>query len=151
MIPCSKLCVAKTKYSESLQSQRTKEQIKTSFDFPKILCKCVSKNRISGFSFLCQDTNIPGSNLVKTMLPLFKETDQYHIKHRIEGQTSRSLNYFSLLGLELPLKQELSNTIELSSFLLHVLFNFSTEFLKTSREFSENTMKTYCCFIVSFK
>ena len=47
---------------------------------------------IKVFSFLCQDTNMPGSNFAKDMLQLFKETNYHYIKHRMEGQTSRSLN-----------------------------------------------------------
>ena len=45
-------------------------------------------------------------------------------------------------------QQELSNTIELNSFMVYVLCGFSTECLKTSRDFNllfENTMKTPCC------
>ena len=88
------------------------------------------------------------------MLQLFKESNQHYIKHRMEGQTNRSLNSFSLICSELPIKQEISNTIELTSCLVHVLCDFSTECLMTSREFSllfEKAMKTCCCFIVSFK
>ena len=43
---CSKLYVTKIKYSKSLQSQRTKGEIKTSFNFDVILCIYVSKNGI---------------------------------------------------------------------------------------------------------
>ena len=43
---CSKLYVTKIKYSKSLQSQRTKGEIKTNFNFAVILCIHVSKNRI---------------------------------------------------------------------------------------------------------
>ena len=43
---CSKLYVIKIKYSESLQSQRTKGEIKAGFNFAVILCKYVSKNGI---------------------------------------------------------------------------------------------------------
>ena len=59
-----------------------------------------------------------------------------------------------LFSSELSIKQELSNIIELTSCLVHVLCGFSTGCLNTSREFSllfKNTMKTFCCFIVSFK
>ena len=44
--------------------------------------------------------------------------------------------------------------IELTSCVVQVLCGFSTECLKTSESFSllfENTMKTSCCFIVSFR
>ena len=43
---CSKLHVTKIKYSKSLQSQRTKGEIKKSFNFAVILCIYVSKNGI---------------------------------------------------------------------------------------------------------
>ena len=43
---CSKLHVTKIKYSKSLQSQRTKGEMKTSFNFSVILCIYVSKNGI---------------------------------------------------------------------------------------------------------
>ena len=43
---CSNLYLTKTKYSKTLQSQRTKSEIKTSFNFVKIICKYVSKNLI---------------------------------------------------------------------------------------------------------
>ena len=43
---CSKLYLTKIKYSKSLQSQRTKGQIKTSFNFNAGLCIYVSKNGI---------------------------------------------------------------------------------------------------------
>ena len=43
---CSKLYVTKIKYRESLQSQRTKDEIRTSSNFAVILCKYVSKNGI---------------------------------------------------------------------------------------------------------
>ena len=46
MMTCSKLCVTKINYSKSLQSQRTKGEIKTNFDCAVILCKYVSKNGI---------------------------------------------------------------------------------------------------------
>ena len=60
----------------------------------------------------------------------------------MEGQTSRSVNSFLLFCSELPIKQELSNTIELTSCVVHVLCGFSTDCLKTLRELNENTMKT---------
>ena len=41
---CSKLYVTKIKYSKGLQSQRTKSEIKASFNFAVILCIYVSKN-----------------------------------------------------------------------------------------------------------
>ena len=41
---CSKLYATKIKYSKSSQSQRTKGEIKTSFNFSVILCIYVSKN-----------------------------------------------------------------------------------------------------------
>ena len=43
---CSKLYVTKIKYSKSLQTQITKGEIKTSFNFAVILCIYVSKNGI---------------------------------------------------------------------------------------------------------
>ena len=43
---CSKLYVTKIKYSKSLQSQRTKGEIKTSFSFAVILCICVQKRNL---------------------------------------------------------------------------------------------------------
>ena len=43
---CSKLQVTKIKYSKSLQSKRTKSEIKTSFNFAVIVCIYVSKNGI---------------------------------------------------------------------------------------------------------
>ena len=43
---CSKLYVTKIKYSKSLQSQRTKGEIKTSFNFNVIICMYVSKSGI---------------------------------------------------------------------------------------------------------
>ena len=43
MMTCSKLHVTKIKHSRSLQSQITKSEIKTSFNFTVILCKYVSK------------------------------------------------------------------------------------------------------------
>ena len=46
MMTCSKLYATKIKYGKSLQSQRTKGEIKTSFNFAVILCKYVSKNGI---------------------------------------------------------------------------------------------------------
>ena len=69
----------------------------------------------------------------------------------MEDQTSRSLNSFPLFCSGLPIKLELSNTIEVTSCVVHVICGFPTEYLKTSREFSENTMKTPCCIIASFK
>ena len=56
------------------------------------------------FSCLCQDTNMAGSTFVKKMLQLFKETNQHYIKHRMEGQTSRPLNSFSLFSSEIAIK-----------------------------------------------
>ena len=44
MMTCSKLYVINIKYSKSLQSQRTKGEIKTSFSFNVVPCKYVSKN-----------------------------------------------------------------------------------------------------------
>ena len=46
MVTCPKLYVTKIKYSKSLQSKRTKGEIKTSFSFTVILCKYLSKNGI---------------------------------------------------------------------------------------------------------
>ena len=46
MMACSKLYVTKTKYSKILQSQRTKDEIKNSFDLTFVLCKYVSRNGI---------------------------------------------------------------------------------------------------------
>ena len=43
---CSKLYATKIKYSKSLQSRRTKSELKTSFNFAVILCKYVPKNLI---------------------------------------------------------------------------------------------------------
>ena len=43
---CSKLYVTKIKYSKSLHSQRTKGEIKTSFNFNIVLCIYVFKNGI---------------------------------------------------------------------------------------------------------
>ena len=43
---CSKLYVTKIKYRKSLQSQRTKDEIKTSFNFDVNLCIYVPKNGI---------------------------------------------------------------------------------------------------------
>ena len=43
LMTCSKLFVTKAKYNKGLQSQRTKGQINTSFDFTVILWKYVSK------------------------------------------------------------------------------------------------------------
>ena len=63
----------------------------------------------------------------------------------MEGKTSISLNPVSLFCSKLPVKQDLSNNIQLTSCVVHVLCRFSTESLKTSREFSllfENTIKT---------
>ena len=73
----------------------------------------------------------------------------------MEGQTSRSLNSFSLFCSELTIKLEelYKNTIKLTSSVVHVLCGFSRECLKTSREFSlisENTVKMSCYFMVSF-
>ena len=45
MITYSKLYATKIKYSKSLQSQRTKSEIKTNFSFTVILCKYVPKKR----------------------------------------------------------------------------------------------------------
>ena len=45
MMACSKLYVTKLKCSKSLQSQRTKDEIKTSFNFTVILCKYVSRKQ----------------------------------------------------------------------------------------------------------
>ena len=42
----SRLQVTKIKYSKSLQSKRTKSEIKTSFNFAVIVCIYVSKNGI---------------------------------------------------------------------------------------------------------
>ena len=50
MMACSKLYATKIKYSKSLQSQRTKGEIKTSFNFTVILCKyeiCVQKTKFN--------------------------------------------------------------------------------------------------------
>ena len=44
MMTCSKLYVTKIKYSKSWQSQITKGELKTSFNFTVILCKYVSKS-----------------------------------------------------------------------------------------------------------
>ena len=41
-----KVILTKIKYSKTLQNQRTKSEIKTSFNFAKIICKYVSKNWI---------------------------------------------------------------------------------------------------------
>ena len=41
---CSKLFVTKIKYSKSLQSQKTKDEIKTCFNFAAILRNYVFKN-----------------------------------------------------------------------------------------------------------
>ena len=46
MMTCSMLRVTKIKYSKSLQSQRTKGEIKTSFNLPVNLCKYMCKNGI---------------------------------------------------------------------------------------------------------
>ena len=43
---CSKVYVNKIKYGKSLQSQRTKGEIKASFNFAVILCIYVFKNGI---------------------------------------------------------------------------------------------------------
>ena len=43
---CSRLYVIKIKYGKSFQSQRTKDEIKTDFNFAVNLCMHVSKNRI---------------------------------------------------------------------------------------------------------
>ena len=43
---CSKLYVTKIKCAKKLQSQTTKGEINTSFNFAVILCKYVSKNGI---------------------------------------------------------------------------------------------------------
>ena len=43
---CSKLYAAKIKYNKSLQSQRTKGEVKTSFNFAAILYIYVPKNEI---------------------------------------------------------------------------------------------------------
>ena len=45
MITYSKLYATKIKYSKSLQSQRTKSEIKANFSFTVILCKYVPKKR----------------------------------------------------------------------------------------------------------
>ena len=45
MITYSNLYATKIKYSKSLQSQRTKSEIKTNFSFTVILCKHVPKKR----------------------------------------------------------------------------------------------------------
>ena len=45
MMTCSKLYATKIKCSKSLQSQRTKGETKTNFNFTGILCKYVSKKR----------------------------------------------------------------------------------------------------------
>ena len=59
---------------------------------------------ISEFFFLLSRYKHARIKLRQKMLHLFKETHQHHIKHRMEGQTSRSLNSFSLFCQELPLK-----------------------------------------------
>ena len=46
MMTCSNLYVTKTKYSKSLQSHRTKGEIKASFNFVVIISIYVSKNGI---------------------------------------------------------------------------------------------------------
>ena len=46
MMTCSKLYATKIKYNKSWQIQRTKGEIKTSFNFAVILCKHVSKKAI---------------------------------------------------------------------------------------------------------
>ena len=45
MMICPKLYATKIKYSKSLQNQRTRGEIKTSFNLTVILCKYLSKNR----------------------------------------------------------------------------------------------------------
>ena len=46
MMTCSKLHVTKIKYSRSLQSQVTKREIKTSFNFTVIFVNMCPKNGI---------------------------------------------------------------------------------------------------------
>ena len=46
MMNCSKSYATKIKYSKSFQSQRTKGEIKISFNFTVILCTYVSKNEV---------------------------------------------------------------------------------------------------------
>ena len=43
---CSKLYVTKIKFGKSLQSQRTKGEVKSSFNLAVILCIYVSKKEI---------------------------------------------------------------------------------------------------------
>ena len=65
-----------------------------------------------------------------------------------------NFKFFFIILLEASYKIRASNTIELSSCVVHVLCGFSTEFLKTLRESSllfEDNMKMTCCFIVSFR
>ena len=45
MMTCLKLYVTNINYSKTLQSQRTKSEVKASFSFAKMICKYVSKNR----------------------------------------------------------------------------------------------------------
>ena len=63
-------------------------------------------------------------------------------------------NSLLLFYSEIPTQKELSSTVEMTSSVVDVLCGFSTECLKTLRDFGllfKNTMKTSCCFIVSFK
>ena len=59
MTTCSKLYVTKIKYSKNLQSQRPKDEIKTSLNFTVIPCKYVSKNHLNAPSKLLLQL-IPG-------------------------------------------------------------------------------------------
>ena len=43
MMTCSKLHIIKIKYNKGMQSQRTKGEIKISFNFTVILCKYMSE------------------------------------------------------------------------------------------------------------
>ena len=55
-----------------------------------ILSSCVIN--IRNFSFLCQYTNMKVSNFVKVCSNVLKETIWHYLKHKMQDQTSRSLN-----------------------------------------------------------
>ena len=67
-----------------------------------------------------------------------------------EGQANRSLIFFHIFARSF-LKNKSFQILYLTTCVVH---GFSTECLKTSREFSllfENTTKASCCFIISFR
>ena len=109
---------------------------------------------IRAVSLLCDDTNKSGSNFVKKSCNLSKKQIGTISKTGWRTKLVDHKNSFLLFCSEIPTQKEFSSTIEMTSCVVDVLCGFSTESLKTLRDFVllfENTMKMSCCFIVSFR